>query len=262
MNANMIFCQAESDVRCEWGEKGVAQLAPESDAIIIVDVMSFSTAVSVAVTRGASVYPYRSKDESARNFAKSVNAELAGPRGKSPYSLSPVSLMSIPAGTRLVLPSPNGATLSFSTGNTPTFAGCLRNAKAAARAAARLGKKVSVIPCGERWKDDGTLRPASEDLIGAGAIIRYLPGTLSPEAQVAVAAFANAENDIITTLKQCSSGKELIAMGFEHDIAPTAELDVDDGAPILKNGAYVRAEPTGGGDAPWPRPLPGPLDGR
>lgn len=233
------YDQAEFDVRCEWGEKGVASLAPISDAVIIVDVMSFSTAVAVAVGRGARVYPYRWRDGSGAAFARSVNAELAGPRGKAKYSLSPVSLMSLPAGARLVLPSPNGATLSLSTGATPTFAGCLRNAKAVAHAACDRGARVSVVPCGERWKEDGSLRPAVEDLIGAGALIAHLPGALSPEARAALAAFRGAEPDLLRALTQCSSGKELAAMGFASDIPLTAATAVDDCAPVLEDGAYA-----------------------
>ena len=245
----MIFAQADSNIRCEWGENGVASLAPISDAIIIVDVMSFSTAVVTATARGASVYPYRSKDDSRIEFAKSVNADLAGPRGKGEYSLSPVSLMSLPTGSRLVLPSPNGSTLTLSTGSTPTFAGCLRNARAVAQAASQYGTQVSVIACGERWKEDGSLRPAFEDLIGAGAIIRHLSGSRSPEARAAVAAFRDAAPTLLDTLKQCSSGRELISMGFEEDISHISEVDVDDCAPILRDGAYERAEPMNPADS-------------
>ena len=39
----MTFDQTEYDIRCEWGPQGIAQLAPDSDAVIIVDVMSFTT---------------------------------------------------------------------------------------------------------------------------------------------------------------------------------------------------------------------------
>jgi 2-phosphosulfolactate phosphatase len=237
----MAFDQAEFDIRCEWGEKGVSTLAPTSDAVIIVDVMSFSTAVVIAAERGATVYPYRSKDDSRIEFANSIDAELAGPRGRAKYSLSPVSLMALSAGARLVLPSPNGSTLSLSTGATPTLAGCLRNARAVAQAASWLGARVSVIPCGERWKEDGSLRFCFEDFVGAGAIIRHLPGSKSPEAQAAVAAFRVAEPDLCHVLMQCSSGKELIAMGFEDDILPTAEVDVDDCVPVLTDGAYRKA---------------------
>jgi 2-phosphosulfolactate phosphatase len=238
----MTFDQAEFDIRCEWGENGVRSLSPNSDAIIIVDVMSFSTAVVIESARGAIVYPFRWMDDSRIDFAKSVNAELAGPRSKATYSLSPVSLLCIPFGTRLVLPSPNGATLILSTGNTPTFVGCLRNARAVAKAASKHGTHVSVIPCGERWKEDGSLRPALEDLIGAGAIISYLPGSLSPEAQAAVAAFRSAESNIVDAFKRCSSGKELIAMRFEEDIFPAVEMDVDECTPSLKCGSYITAD--------------------
>jgi 2-phosphosulfolactate phosphatase len=239
----MTFDQREYDVRCEWGEQGVTRLARISDAVIIVDVMSFSTCVTVAAARGATVFPYRWKDDSRVAFAQSVGAELAGSRDKSRFSLSPASLLQVPPGTRLVLPSPNGSTLTLSTGQTPTFAGCFRNSKAVALAAMRCGRRIAVVPAGERWKEDHTLRPAFEDLVGAGAIIQHLTGTVSPEARVAVDAFRGAASELQARLKECSSGKELIAMGFEDDIAIIAQMDVDDCAPFLKDGAYRKAEP-------------------
>ena len=236
----MIFDQTGFDIRCEWGANGIAALASTSDAVIIVDIISFSTAVTIATARGAVVYPYHLRGEQAQAFAQSVNAELAGRWGYEGYSLSPASLLTIPAGTRLVLPSLNGATLTLATGGKPTFAGCLRNAAAVARAASRHGPRIAVIPCGERWKEDGRLRPAIEDLIGAGAIISHLPGSWSPEAQTAVAAYHGAEAKLLNTLQQCASGREIQAMGFAADIHLTAQVDVDDCAPFLSDGAYTR----------------------
>ena len=109
----MTFDQQEFDIRCEWGAHGVAVLAPISDVVIIIDVLSFSTSVDVAVTQGAMVFPYRWRDDTAQAYAVSVGATLADP-GRHPtrYSLSPASLTGIPKGTRMVLPSPNGATLT------------------------------------------------------------------------------------------------------------------------------------------------------
>lgn len=238
----MTFNQSEFDIRCEWGEKGVFRLAPISDAIIIVDVMSFTTCVEVAVSRGAIIFPYRYRDESAADYARSVDAVLAGHRGKSKYSLSPASLIDIPEGTRLVLPSPNGSTLTVATGDTPTFAGCLRNCRAVASAAMRCGKRVSVVPAGERWKDDDSLRPAYEDLVGAGAIIHHLEGKFSPESEAAAAAYQHSLSDLTAYLKNCASGKELTELGYEEDIPTIAELDVSNSVPMLQDGAYVRAE--------------------
>ena len=102
--------QSVHTVRCDWGERGLAALAG-ADVTVIVDVLSFSTAVSIATARGARVFPYRHRDATAAAFAQSVEARLAGPRGDA-LSLSPDSLAALSAGERVVLPSPNGATLS------------------------------------------------------------------------------------------------------------------------------------------------------
>jgi 2-phosphosulfolactate phosphatase len=234
----LVFDQAEFDIRCEWGEQGVARLAPISDVVIIVDVMSFSTCVEIAVSRGAIVYPCRWKDGTAGDLADSVGGVLAGKRGRSGYSLSPASLLELPAKTSLVLPSPNGSNLTMATGSTPTLAGCLRNARAVAGAAMRYGPRVAVIPAGERWKDDHSLRPALEDLVGAGAIIEHLPGRLSPEAQAARAVYRSVGGGLDSTLKQCASGKELAAKESADDLELIAESNVSECVPVFLEGAY------------------------
>ena len=63
----MIFDQSLFDIRLEWGAKGIEQLAPVSGVVIIVDVLSFSTAVDIATANCAIIYPYRWKDQSAVN---------------------------------------------------------------------------------------------------------------------------------------------------------------------------------------------------
>jgi 2-phosphosulfolactate phosphatase len=234
----MTFSQAEFDIRLEWGEQGVNTLAPICDVVIIVDVLSFSTSVEIATNRQAIVYPFSKRDESALEFARSLGAELAQKRGTKGFSLSPQSLLNIPTGTKLVLPSPNGATLTLATGKTPTLAGCLRNARAVADAAKKYGDRIAVIPAGERWPDD-SLRPSFEDLIGAGAIIHYLDGKCSPEAYAARSAFLAAEHELTNLLLQCGSGKELIERGYKDDVYLASELNVSDCVPVLQDGAYV-----------------------
>ncbi len=240
------FDQREFAVRCEWGAAGLADLLPHGDAVVIVDVLSFTTCVDIATSNGATVYPYRWRDESATTFSRSLDATLANFTRAAPtgYSLSPASLTSIPAGTRLVLPSPNGATLSLATSGLPTFAGCLRNAGAVAIAAQRSGPRISVIPAGERWHD-GSLRPALEDLLGAGAIIHHLAGARSPEAALAEHAFLRFRDTLMDALRQCGSGKELIGRGFSGDVELAGALNASDGAPVLINGAYVRQHHAG-----------------
>ncbi|NMG09855.1 2-phosphosulfolactate phosphatase [Brasilonema sp. UFV-L1] len=237
----MIFDQAEFDLRCEWGVKGVSQLAPISDVIVIVDVLSFSTSVEIATNNGAIIYPYQWRDDSALDYAKSVQAELSrGRLFKDGYSLSPASLTKIPAGTKLVVPSPNGSSLTLLTGKTPTVAGCLRNCEAVAKFVQKYGSKIAVIPAGEKWEDD-TLRPAIEDLIGAGAILSFLNGSLSLEAEIAVVAFHSFKKDLLAKLKKCSSGKELITKGFELDVELAAAFNVSDCVPLLTDKAYINS---------------------
>ena len=234
----MTFTQSEFDIRLEWGEQGVNLLAPICDVVIIVDVLSFTTCVEIATSRKAIIYPYRGKLERAQEYTRSVGAQLAEKRRDAKFSLSPKSMTKILEGIKLVLPSPNGSTLSLSTRNMPTLAGCLRNARAVAQAAKQYGDRIAVIPAGERWPD-GSLRPSFEDLIGAGAIINFLDGKCSPESLAAKSAFLVAEEDLETQLLQCGSGKELIERGYREDVLLAAELNVSDCVPILTNGAYI-----------------------
>jgi 2-phosphosulfolactate phosphatase len=201
-------------------------------------VLSFSTCVEIATSRGAIVFPYLWNHDTAEAFAKSVDAELAGKRGShSLYSLSPASLSHMPKGIRLVLPSPNGSTLSLSTGEIPTLAGCLRNSRAVALAAMSYGQKIAVIPAGEKWQD-GSLRPCLEDWVGAGTIISQLQGHWSPEAEMAVSAYRQAAPNLRCLLEQCGSGQELIGKGFVADVELAAELNVSDTVPTLCDRAY------------------------
>lgn len=234
----MLFTQTEFDIRCEWGLQGVITLAPISDVIIIVDVFSFTTCVEIATSQGALIYPYRGDD--AAGFAQSVGAELATKWGGTGYSLSPHSLVQLPSGLRLVLPSPNGSTLSMSTGQTPTLAGCLRNVDAVAAAAMSYGEHIAVIPAGERWRADGSLRPAYEDWLGAGAIISHLSGRLSPEARAARAAFLDAQPDLVDLIAACGSAKEHSEQGMAENVRLAVSLNVSDCAPLLVDGAYRR----------------------
>jgi 2-phosphosulfolactate phosphatase len=235
-----FYDQTEFAVRFEWGEHGVARLAPQSDVVVIVDVLSFSTCVDIATGNGAVILPYRWRDASAVTFAASQQALLAGSRWHSTggYSLSPASLVAIASGTCLVVPSPNGATLTLLAGSTTVLAGCLRNATAVAAMAEHLGRAITVIAAGERW-DDGSLRPAVEDLLGAGAIINALSGTHSPEATAAAAAFCAGQAQLADTLRRCASGKELIIRGFATDVDLASRLDCSTAVPLLCEGAYV-----------------------
>lgn len=238
----MFYDQQPYSVRCEWGEQGLRHLAPYADAVVIVDVLSFTTCVDVALSRGAEVLPYRWRDESAAAFAEAHGALLASHerRFTGGFSLSPTSLLGLPAGVKLVLPSPNGATLcAVAEELLPerVFAAGLRNAKAVGKHLKHHFERVLVIPAGERWQDD-SLRPALEDWLGAGAVIEALGMTNSPEAQAAAHAFLDSKNDLLGVLKACSSGRELTQRGFEKDVELAAHPNESDVVPRLQQGTF------------------------
>lgn len=209
-------------VRLEWGIPAIDHLAGDVDIIVIIDVMSFSTCVSVAVENGARVYPYPWKDHSVTQYAQSVGAIAANSDRRfsgQGYSLSPRTLLSVRPDEKLVLPSPNGSATCFRARErgVPVLTGCLRNLTATAKAC-RAFSRILIVPCGERWPD-GSLRPCIEDYVVAGGIIAALAQrTLSPEAQTAVAAWHAHQSQNFAALFHCASAVELIQRGFPDDV--------------------------------------------
>ena len=235
------FSQEAWACRCEWGPNAVLALAP-ADVTVIVDVFSFTTCVDVATSRGVAILPYPWNDPSAAEFARDQRAELAGKRRLTKYSLAPASYLDAPEGLRCVLPSPNGAQITLAVARTApvVLAGSLRNGRAVAEAAQQMGSTFNVIPAGERWLD-GSLRPALEDRLGAGAILQWLPGSRSPEAESAVALFARDRETLVETLDKCGSGRELDGRGHHEDKLIAAQLDVSSCVARFDGLAFVAA---------------------
>jgi 2-phosphosulfolactate phosphatase len=234
------YLQSDYDVRFEWGLEGAERLGRDADVTIVVDVLSFSTCVAVAVAAGVEVFPYFFRDERAVEFANALGAVCAAPRRvKERVCLSPRTLLKLNTGDKLVLPSPNGATICRSLQDRVVLAGSLRNAAAVAQAAAKLGKTILVIGAGEKWQD-GSLRPSLEDMLGAGAIVSELEGTVSPEAMACRHVFNGCRKDLYETISKSSSGQELLLMGFPEDNEMAAALNTSAAVPILRQQAFVR----------------------
>ena len=158
--------------------------------------------------------------------------------------MSSASLADVPAGTRIVLPSPNGAALAFGAaemGATAVVAACIRNGAAVGSLFADEDLTVGVVAAGERWKGStGPLRVALEDLLGAGAVLSMFDRLdLSPEARVAVAAWHDAESDLLDRLRACHSGRELLDRGRPDDVVLAAQAHVSDLVPVLRDARFV-----------------------
>ncbi len=245
--------QLDYRLRMEWGSTGAEAIAADCDVAVLVDVLSFTTTLSVAADRGVPVFPFPwLPDESAERFAAGHGATLARPRSTAEaldVSLSPGSVRRAAALRRLVLPSPNGSAISFRLvkATSDVIGVSLRNRRAAAewllaRQAASSMVRVAVVAAGERWPDR-SLRPAVEDLWGAGALIDALSAagwaSLSPEAQSAAAAFRAVVDDLGSALGRCASGRELIEIGYADDVRVAAELDSSTSVPLLRDAAFM-----------------------
>ncbi|WP_329280958.1 2-phosphosulfolactate phosphatase [Streptomyces sp. NBC_01451] len=256
--------QSGSGIRFEWGPAGAGRLSAEVGCLVVVDVLSFTTAVSVAVQQGIRVLPFwlpegptapverAAAQKAATVYARQCGARLAVARRAvtpdSPWSLSPAHLRAAPLVERLVLPSSNSAAIAAAAPpKVPVIAACLRNLTAVggwlmAHGYGTPEHPVAVIAAGERWPD-GSLRPSLEDLLCAGALIRDLhaqgAGPLSAEATAAKAAYEGTA-DLTHAVAASTSGRELAATGFAADVAVATEEDTCAVVPVRDgDGAFA-----------------------
>jgi 2-phosphosulfolactate phosphatase len=242
----------DHDVHVEWGVTGSVLAAARGDLVVVVDVLSFSTTVTIATARGFTCFVYSAQEIDGMGgiaaVADRLNARPMSKRRKAApgeISLSPASVAAAPANQRLIVTSLNGAAVAAAAAAAPAVAvASLRNGTAAAEAIRTAlvdgtAKRATVIACGEQWSSvtgQATgLRPGLEDWLGAGFVCRTLAGmglTLSAEAAVAAAAWTGSES-----LRHCVSGRELAAAGFADDLELALDLDADSVVPLRVESA-------------------------
>ncbi len=235
------------DVACHVGF-GTADLRAarrRGDVLVIVDVLSFSTAVCTGAARGVVFLPAGSRRR-AQALAVEHEAALAVSRNEGSaagrYSLSPLSYAEAPPGLRVALRSPNGARmLHLAAGAPAVLVGALVNGSAAGAAATtaaeEAGSGVTVLACGERERLPGRGRRfAAEDLLGAGAVALAVRLPRTGEASVAVDAFRAALPRLERVLLATESGRELAAAGWREDVLHAARHDLLTTVPRLDGG--------------------------
>jgi 2-phosphosulfolactate phosphatase len=250
---NSVLHQASHGVRFDWGATGGRAIADGADVAVVVDVFSFSTSLSVAADLGIVVLPYPWEAADAPTYAAQNRAVLAVGRtaaGPGQVSISPASVRDADPIERLVLPSPNGSAISVDLASiaTTVVGASLRNAAAVADWIAREhdaeSASIAVVAAGERWPD-GSLRPAIEDLWGAGAVLAALedhdwPG-LSPEAAMAADAYRLIAGREESHLMVCASGHELVEAGYAEDVVVAAEVGAGTTVPLLSDRGFIAA---------------------
>lgn len=234
-----------------WGRRGAQAAAERGDILVVIDTLRFSTATATAVHHGALIYPCPPDEALFTALAERVGGEVAY-HSASPslhssastrFTLSPRSYLGIEPGTRIVLPSPNGSTCcQYGARAAALFVGTLVNAQAVARAVSHLLSaderlNATLLACGERWRvpdEEGALRFALEDYLGAGAVLSALPFAQTIEAQVCGTTFQAMREHLEAVLWECESGQELRAKGLDEDVRDAAQLNIYDTVPVLR----------------------------
>lgn len=227
--------QDRFDVRFDWGTPGVSRLAPHCRTFVIVDVLRFSTAVETGLSHGLVLEPeHWPMPRRPGGAPAAFVADGSAPGGPS---LSPGSLLLLPSGARVVLPSLNGANCALAAADTgaTVVAGSLRNAGAVAAFVAEAAYPIGFIAAGD-LAIDGTMRPAVEDILGVAAILRLVPGSRSPEAAVAEAAHTSNPLEIV---RESASARQLASVGHDEDAEWAAQLDVSRCVPVLDGEVFV-----------------------
>jgi 2-phosphosulfolactate phosphatase len=251
--------QQPYEVRFDGGREGLRSVAAGAGAIVVVDAISFTTTVQMAVECGLGILPFggnRHEAEEADAAGDFGDARLAGRRGDPGVSLSPSSMtepnVAAFGARRAVVPSLNGSRLTALAAGfgVPVIAASLRNRTAVARWVLDyqhgIGRRVmvAVVAAGETRTDE-TVRFAVEDLLTAGAVIDALGkvgvDACSPEAAAACAAYTGLARGIRHMFTASVTGGELLEDDQGADIQVAYQTDVSTVVPVLIDGVYTDA---------------------
>lgn len=70
------YAQQGHQVRFDWGLAGANAVGGDADIVAVVDVLSFTTALTVAVDRGIEIHPYQWRDETVAAYTRDRDAVL------------------------------------------------------------------------------------------------------------------------------------------------------------------------------------------
>lgn len=216
---------------------------------VIVDVLRASTTVVAALEAGArAIIPVGSGEE-ALSRRSTLPASLAGGErggvrltgfdlGNSPLEYTPASVRD----RTIFMTTSNGVPLYQKLYSARTVCwGCVRNAGGVARHILNEGRPA-VIGCA--GTGDAL---ALEDIIGAGAIVHELALIsdqsslpLNDAAQVALALFTAARDDLHNALLKGTHAQALVRLGFADDVAYASNLNASSGIlPIVRDGVVT-----------------------
>lgn len=209
--------------------------SPERETCLVVDVLRATSCMAVLFGRGMrGIYPAASVDE-ARALRATLREELAADvalfgeqnalppegfdRGNSPSEFATIEL----PWREAVVATTNGTPALLACARVPlVLAAAPLNAAAVTAAAIEAGDDVIVVCAGRRGAY------ADDDVLAAGMLARRLVAagaSPAPNALHAIAALDSAHGDLAGAMRRSVHGRDLVAIGFGHDIDFCGEPD-------------------------------------
>jgi len=209
--------------------------SPGDRTCLVIDVLRATSVMAVMLARDVqAIYPAGSIDEGRSRLAEltaRVGREvivLCGEENAVPpegydYGNSPGEFERVDLPEHAVVATTNGTPALLACAEAPlVMPAAPINASAVLRHATEVRRDVLVVCSGLRgvYADDDTLAAGIfvERLIAAG----YAPG---PEAEHALALYAQARGDVAAALRATEHGAKLIELGFDSDIDLCASID-------------------------------------
>jgi 2-phosphosulfolactate phosphatase len=237
------------DVFFHGGAAGQSDLSGR--VVLVIDVLRASTTIATALHNGArAVVPFEGVDEATARARTLDRREviLAGERrmvtvpgfdlGNSPREFTG----EVVAGKTILLTTTNGtAAMVAPQGAAEVVIGAFVNYTAVLallRGAARAGTSLSIVCAGSGG------RFTLEDAVCAGRFVRGVSRRgIQPElgdaARVAAMIDRGIGGDVEAMLRACDHGRELIAAGYEADLAACAGVDTHPVVPVLRDRQLV-----------------------
>ncbi|MDE1855428.1 MAG: 2-phosphosulfolactate phosphatase [Candidatus Micrarchaeota archaeon] len=225
-----------SELRLEWGIKGLKKALKRRDNIVIIDQLRFSSAVVTATSLQFTIEP--------------TSDNLRRTEG---FSLSPSTFLNKKP-SRVVVESPNGAYLSLNARKAKcVIYGSILNAKAIANWIDKIGENTTLIAAGEVGPErlqfitgnELVLSKrnkifAMEDALAAGAIAHFVKMNKSKECIGVQELFENTKNKLLETLRDTASHRYLESRSRGDDTVLCSKLNLYKVVPKL---FFVRGIP-------------------
>lgn len=217
---------------------------PGDRTCLVVDVLRATSSVAVLLARGVeAVYPTPGVDQARALRARLGLALLCGEVNALPpagfdfgNSPSEFERADLPAST-VVMATTNGTPALLACSDAPlVLAAAPLNASACVAIALEARRDVLVVAAGRRGAY------AEDDALAAGLLAGRMVeagATPGPDAERAIGLWWEARDRLATAFRETRHGRDLVALGFGHDLDVCAQTD------RFSTVGALRAEPEG-----------------